>query len=1144
MPHQSDIDPSDPIIDRFALRPLFKPDQEPSQHRAADAQNEGSAKIVKHRRPSQLVLVNHLREEVGQWRRNSYLGASKTSHTLLSHWFRNAHRISDPDSGDDIEFSYYFCQREAIETLIYLMEVRGVRSLSALVHNFGGGDLETRENNALGIAPEEDMWPRYAFKLATGAGKTKCMSLAIVWSYFHSLYEADSNMARHFVIIAPNLTVFERLREDFRPEIGGQNIFDKDPLIPREWRTDWNFSVILQDEPASTATGAALYLTNIHRLFPKKRQTRQAQTHGFAGPSVSRATVLDTAQELRKRIISHPNLMVMNDEAHHVWDPDSAWNEAIKWLNKSRAIAAQLDFSATPKDSQGNLFRHTVCDTSLGEAVDAGIVKTPVIGHANVTEQASDDAAERYDMHLRLGYERWQKSYQEWHRSGRRPLLFVMCENTEAANQIANKLNTNPVFEKLNGKTINLHTNLKGKIKKIRIGSKKIEVFEENEKQISDEDLKALRRLSRDLDRCDSPYLCIVSVLMLREGWDVRNVTTIVPLRAYTATSKILPEQTLGRGLRRMTAPGSDADEIVTVIEHPAFKNLYESELAQEGLPIASKDVGEIEATTTSIFPDTKKDIEALDISFPLLSPSIRIAPLLEEITEEQIRNEFTKYMPLPLGRERKDNVDYEGRHLITNEVIEAMSVYLPLLEHGVTAIAYFAKKLGKACRIQNSHSILAPLLEIFLTEILFGEKLALTDTRLLSRLSQDDVDKYICAVFIPLIRARTIQEEKPQPQHRSLNLSSWRPYQVTQSKSRPVVQAKKTLFNLVPCTLSLEVAMTEFLDKAPDIARFAKNAGPQALRIDYLTVERTPSLYTPDFFACNSEGECFLIETKGQQDKNVPAKAQAAAQWCAQASSREVKWQYVYVPQTAMQKLSDNNFSMLARACEPTLKSLLSQETPEPELLLYDVQSDDNNLADFFGSDIAKNLAYSLTDNQINLVRQAIELFHFLEKKEGSSLAPVFVPLLGALDAAATGFIVQPLRDRLPDNRDAQNDWFNPDFSSSPKRTRQRYEKLCSYLRKGVVHNILLSPLGRLRDCMDYALNERQRFEGVLEAVRAVFRFSGARKLLDHIESVNNFRNHHVAHNIEEPLLDREKSKRTLKQWVSTLALMSDHLR
>jgi len=225
-----------------------------------------------------------------------------------------------------------------------------------------------------------------------------------------------------------------------------------------------------------------------------------------------------------------------------------------------RWIMAQLDFSATPKDDNGQMFQHVVCDTPLGEAVDGGIVKTPIIGKGKGwVERTSTDASERFEEQLRVGYARWLKSKEEWQKSGKKPLLFVMTEDTADANQIARRLNTDPAFKELNGKTTNLHTNLKGKVKWVGGRKNGYPVFEESESEISDEDLKSLRELSRQIDSDQNPYTCIVSVLMLREGWDVRNVTTIVPLRPYTSKANILPEQTLGRGLRRMTPPGEAA---------------------------------------------------------------------------------------------------------------------------------------------------------------------------------------------------------------------------------------------------------------------------------------------------------------------------------------------------------------------------------------------------------------------------------------------------------------------------------------------------------------------------------------------------------------------------------------------------------
>ena len=161
-------------------------------------------------------------------------------------------------------FRYYFCQREAMETLVYLYEVEQKRCVSDLISEYGSPENPLA---ALGIPPTENAWAKYAFKLATGTGKTKCMSLAIVWSYFHAVYEPNSEMTTRFLVIAPGLTVYERLLEDF----GRGKIFHDDPLIPRSWKKDWHLNVIQQNEPGGAGEGV-LYLTNIQKLYPKRQR--------------------------------------------------------------------------------------------------------------------------------------------------------------------------------------------------------------------------------------------------------------------------------------------------------------------------------------------------------------------------------------------------------------------------------------------------------------------------------------------------------------------------------------------------------------------------------------------------------------------------------------------------------------------------------------------------------------------------------------------------------------------------------------------------------------------------------------------------------------------------------------------------------
>lgn len=244
-----------PIINPSALEPLFASHEEPNRHRTRAEREAEPAKIVKGRRPTPIVVAQNLRPHVKLWRESDYAGASDTTRELLHHWFERDHLV-DASDGSRIPFRYYY-QREAVETLIYLYEVRGLTPLSGFVAEFGGTEAETA---APGVNPDEDRWPKYAFKLATGAGKTKVMSLAIVWSYFHALRESDSPMARHFVVIAPNLTVFERLKEDF----GNGITFDRDPLTEDSARN--SASQLL---PRTTRTG---FLNTSSAIRPPARQ--------------------------------------------------------------------------------------------------------------------------------------------------------------------------------------------------------------------------------------------------------------------------------------------------------------------------------------------------------------------------------------------------------------------------------------------------------------------------------------------------------------------------------------------------------------------------------------------------------------------------------------------------------------------------------------------------------------------------------------------------------------------------------------------------------------------------------------------------------------------------------------------------------
>lgn len=1140
-----------------AMSPLFDPQDEPNRHRArSSAAGDGGSKIVNRRRPSPLPIVNNLRAAMRSWRESSYSGVSETTFELLVHWFHNEHRMTGPDG--EFTFNYFWCQREAVETFIYLREVRGIHTVTDLIGEFGLGDEDSRLVEALGVEPSENRWPRYAMKLATGAGKTKLMSLIITYSYFHALNVPDSPMARHFVVIAPGLTVYERLKDDF----ADGKIFHSDPLIPPAWRDKWNLDVVLQDEAGGVSTGGVLYLTNIHQLYPKRKNKKDEEAPSWAGPTVSKTTALDTAADLRERIGRHGDLMILNDEAHHVWDPDSAWNEAIEALdaggkkNGGSGVSAQIDLTATPRDNRGQTFRHVVCDTPLGEAVDAGIVKAPIIGVGKLGIEPSDNAAERYDRHLRLGYERWQASFQEWQRGGKKALLFVMCEDTEAADQIAARLNSDDTFAELNGRTVNLHTNLKGKVK--MVGGKKNGVlkFVEDDKKISDDDLRALRKLSRELDDPANDYRCIVSVLMLREGWDVRNVTVIVPLRPLSAENEVLPEQTLGRGLRRMTPPGLGGPlETVTVIEHDKFQQMYREQLEQEGLITDPVDSGAITSTTVSIFPDHEnKDVDALDIGLPQVSAGFQTSRAIEPITSQQVDQAADRYKPLPLGNSTKVTIDYEGRNLVTGQIIEQSKIELPLLKNPVGAISYFVRQIERVCKVPSLHSDLSPLLKQYITESLFGESLELFDARLNKRLGDADVAEYIRAVFVPLVRASTTEVQSREIASAPRMLSSWRSFQVTQNDRHPTVASARTLFNLVPCDRQLEVAFTEFAsESAMDVVAIAKNAGPQKLRIDYLSGGSRIAFYVPDFFVIDTAGNYYLIETKGREDRDVPVKAKAAVAWCETASGGDQSWQYVFVPEGVFERFGGDSIAELAAACGPALADLLEDATDADDssgrdmpLLRYSRQqqaeTDDTTLEvkDVVDTATLKELSTSGRD----AVGQAVAMLGFLSDKPTANLASVLHPMLAPLDAVCRNLVENLLTPQMPSGSAELDDWFAVDLGSLRGGTKKHYQRVLQNLEKTLREGAGTMPIGLLRDLMNLSLNDRQhRFDGVLKAAQSSFSFSGGRKLLEEVTHVYDYRNEHVAH-AETTLSNVEEVRGELARWSNLLASLTTKTR
>ncbi len=463
------------------------------------------------------------------------------------------------------------------------------------------------------------------------------------------------------------------------------------------------------------------------------------------------------------------------------------------------------------------------------------------------------------------------------------------------------------------------------------------------------------------------------------------------------------------------------------------------------------------------------------------------------------------------------------------------MKVSLALLESGVGAISYYVQELEYICKVRGTHQVLGPLLQKFFEDMLFGPGHSVFDSSLVARLSDSDVREHVRAVFVPLIRRKIVQKHLRTLESAPVSVSSWRPFQVTVSERRPVQLSARTLFNLVPCNRALETAFVELCSKASDVVAFAKNAGPQCLRIDYLSDGVRLAYYAPDFFVRLGDGHCYVVETKGQIDKDVPLKARAATEWCKAASNKQVTWKYVFVPEGVFQRYQGASFAELVRVCAPALHDLLHEDQFRNEMPLFaDLGMLEAKAPESQGL-VDDKVLNSLPERLRRAADESISLFRFFEKKAGVSYAPVFTALLGVLDETARGLVLQKLTPSLPSGAQAQKDWFEPYMAGADRRMVPHYEQLSRNLKKTLVYKNGVSPLGMLRNCLDYALNDNSKLSGVFAALKSQFRFSGGRELLERVGTVNEFRNTRVAHQ-EKPLTDPAEARQALVLWIALL--------
>ena len=667
---------------------------------------------------------------IRKWRASGYLGSSETTQRLLAWWFDTDHEI------DEQPFAFYEAQRESIESLIYVHEIMEARDNKTLLETF-------LPNPDVRLLQYGD-FARYGVKMATGSGKTMVMALAIVWSYLNAVREPRrGSYATSFLLIAPNIIVFERLAGDFAS--GG--IFARYPMIPPEYADLWSaVRCFMRGDLSDVASTGAVYLTNIQQLYdiPPKSTGRKKggvpqPIAALMGPTASDTP--DQRDDFDERIArrSAP-CMVINDEAHHTHDEDSEWNRTIRRLRERLGpdrFMSQLDFSATPRFNDGTLFPWVVYDYPLRNAIQDGIVKQPIRGEiSGVGEVQSDDASVRYQAYVTAAVNRWREYRDQLRPLDKKPVLFAMLQRSKDADAAGSYLQqTYP--DDFGG----------DKLQVIHIG---------RDGEVSAKDLQKARVVVKNIDAGNSSINAVVSVMMLREGWDVRNVTVVLGLRPYTSKANILPEQAIGRGLRlmfpgeagagrgyaeRVDIIGTDkfmefvADlekeegmlredpgeagagrgyaERVDIIGTDKFMEFVADLEKEEGIALVREDVERVPIVIVTIQPDTNK--MDMDIAMPNISPIYqRKTDTREEIVNLDVNAIRIDNLPFSLQPQDDATFNYLGLDALTDETLVERQYKLRAPNTCGEVISHYAVRIGSETNLPAHFDVITDKLRQF----------------------------------------------------------------------------------------------------------------------------------------------------------------------------------------------------------------------------------------------------------------------------------------------------------------------------------------------------------------------------------------------------------------------------------------------
>jgi type III restriction enzyme len=410
----------------------------------------------------------------------------------------------------------------------------------------------------------------------------------------------------------------------------------------------------------------------------------------------------------------------------------------------------------------------------------------------------------------------------------------------------------------------------------------------------------------------DSPYKAIVSVMMLKEGWDVRNVTTIVGLRAYSAASNILPEQTLGRGLRRMYA--GDVEEYVSVVGTNAFMEFVES-IRAEGVVLESRAMGEGTAAKTPLVVEVdneneNKDIAALDIEIPLLTPRVyREYKSLGDLDLAAMGNQRLACLQFSAAQQR----EIVFKDITTGAIAHTTYLDTAGVADYRSVIGYFAQGIMKDLRLVSGYDVLYGKVKTFVQEGIFDRPVDLEDPNTLRNLSELAATKTLMETFKKAINALTVRDRGDAEIRDTIKLRQTRPFV---AKEQGYLVPRKSVFNRIIGDSQLELRFAAFLENCSDdeVLSYAKNYLAVNFKLDYVNSHGDISNYYPDFLVKLSGKRIVIVETKGQEELDVPLKMARLRQWCEDINrvQTDVQYDFVFVDEASFEKYKPTSFRQL----------------------------------------------------------------------------------------------------------------------------------------------------------------------------------------------------------------------------------------